>query len=232
MKVLVVDVGGSQIKIALSDRTKRARLRSGPQLTPDQLVDQVKKETAGWSFDAISIGYPGLVGPDGPTAEPGHLGHGWVGFDFERAFGKPVRIVNDAVMQALGAYDGGRMLFIGLGTGVGSTLISGSVIVPLELGDLPYRSGVRLCDRLGQEGLKEHGHTEWQRAVTEATAALRQAFVADYVVVGGGNAKRLKRLPRGIRRGGNDDAILGGQSLWREAVEHHDRRTLPYWRVV
>ncbi len=230
--MLVIDVGGSQVKMLATGAPEERRFHSGPGLTPDTLVQRVRELTLDWHHDAISLGYPGAVDAEGAAAEPGNLGGGWVGFDFARAFGKPVRVVNDAVMQALGGYDGGRMLFLGLGTGLGSALITEHVVVPLELGCLAHREGGKLGERLGRHGLATIGKPAWQRAVAETTSMLREAFAADYVVLGGGNAKHVDPLPPGTRRGGNGDAFKGGFRLWEETVEPHDRRPPPVWRVV
>ncbi|HET7219565.1 MAG TPA: hypothetical protein VFJ02_16025, partial [Vicinamibacterales bacterium] len=177
-------------------------------------------------------GYPGEVDARGPRREPGNLGDGWVGYDFGKAFGKPVRILNDAVLQALGGYDGGRMLFLGLGTGVGSALVTEHVVVPLELGCLPYCPDETLFDRIGSGGRAKYGHTAWAESVSMVTAMLKKAFAADYVLLGGGNAKHVDPLPQGARRGGNADAFTGGFRLWEEVVEPHDRRSSSVWRVV
>jgi polyphosphate glucokinase len=201
-------------------------------MTPAEMFGRITDETRAWQYDVVSIGYPGRVGPDGPTDEPGNLGSGWVGFDFAQALGKPIRIVNDAVLQALGAYDGGRMLFLGLGTGVGSALISEHVAVPLELGDLPYGHNGTLMDTLGRDALERIGLDRWRETVLEVTPALRRAFLADYVVLGGGNAARVDTLPPDTLCGGNDDAIEGGLRLWRDIVEPHDKEPSPFWRVV
>ena len=230
MDVLVIDIGGSHVKL-YSHGDEPERFDSGPGMRPQELVDRAKEVLGDWHFDVISIGYPGQVGHDGPAAEPGNLGGGWVGFDFEKAFGKSTRIVNDAAMQALGAYDNGRMLFLGLGTGVGSTLIADHVIVPLELGCMPYRNK-QLWEHLGKDGLEESGERDWLQKVNEMTEALRCAFAADEVVLGGGNAERIATLPPHTRRGGNHDAFVGGVRLWEEAVEHHDRPPSHVWRVV
>ena len=232
MDVLVIDVGGSNVKLKASSAAESRRFRSGPELTPEMLVQQVNELSHDWRYDAVSLGYPGAVDSNGPTAEPGNLGTGWVGFDFARAFGTPVRVINDAVMQALGGYNGGRMLFLGLGTGLGSALITEHVVVPLELGCLSAGNGETLGQRLGREGRARNGNGDWQRAVGEATSMLREAFAADYVVLGGGNAKHVEPLPPFTRRGGNDDAFAGGFRLWEEVVEPHDRRPPPVWRVV
>jgi hypothetical protein len=178
------------------------------------MVKTVQELAEGWNYEAISIGYPGLVGTLGPSSEPGNLGDGWVGFDFSSAFGLPVRIMNDAAMQALGSYEGGRMLFLGLGTGLGSAMITEEFILTLELGQLPYKRGETLGDALGRQGLKRLGKAEWRRAVMDVTPALMKAFLADSVVLGGGNAKKLKEVPAGFRLGHNLTAFRGGFRLW------------------
>ena len=232
MDVLVIDVGGTHVKMRASGVEEPARLKSGPRLTPDVLVEWVRQTARDWKYDVVSLGIPGAVAANRLTDEPGNLGTGWVGFDFEQAFARPVRAVNDAVMQALGAYDGGRMLFLGLGTGLGSALITEHVIVPLELGNLPLRDGETMAERLGRHGLATNGRSRWLEDVHEVTQVLRLAFAADYVMLGGGNAKRVAPLPDGARRGGNVDAFSGGFRLWEEMVEPHDRQPLTVWRVV
>jgi polyphosphate glucokinase len=232
MDVLVIDIGGSHVKLRVSGMAKTRRCKSGPTLTPAELIALVQKSTHGWPYDAVSIGFPGTVDENGARAEPGNLGKGWVGFDFEGALGRPVRVVNDAVMQALGAYAGGRMLFLGLGTGLGSALVTEHVIVPMELGSLPYGDGRTIADHVGREGLKLRGEKRWLKDVVRVTVMLREAFVADYVVLGGGNAKRVTPLPLWTRRGDNAHAILGGFRLWEDTVEPHDRPPAPGWRVV
>jgi polyphosphate glucokinase len=232
MNVLVVDIGGSRVKMLATGAAEPRAFDSGPQLTPQALVDNVREATTDWKYDVISIGYPGVVDAHGPSAEPGNLGDGWVRFDFSRAFGRPVRVLNDAAMQALGGYDGGRMLFLGLGTGVGSALVTEHVIVPLELGCLPYCPSETIFDRLGMAGLETYGEEAWRAAVVEVTRMLREAFRADYVLLGGGNATRVVPLPENTRRGGNEDAFGGGFRLWEELVEPHDRESRPAWRVV
>lgn len=228
--MLVIDVGGSNVKLAAAGREGPVKVPTGRRFGPDDLVTGVRKAAAGWRYDVVSLGYPGLVGPDGPAEEPGNLGPGWVGFDFAAALGRPVRVANDAVLQALGAYAGGRMLFLGLGTGVGSALVAERVAVPLELGSLACGRRV-LADRLGKRALKRDGVAAWRRAVRAAASNLRHAFAVDYVVLGGGNADRVNPLPDGVRRGGNHDAVTGGFRLWEE-VEPHDRRPSPAWRIV
>lgn len=232
MKVLVIDVGGSHVKLAATGQPEPRRFDSGKRLTPIALVKQVNAVTTDWRYDVISLGYPGAVNHKGPAKEPGNLGRGWVHFKFEQAFGKPVRLVNDAVMQALGGYDGGRMLFLGLGTGLGSALVVERVVIPLELGCLPFNSHESFAQRLGKRGLARHGKATWRRAVHRAAMWLRESFEADYVVLGGGNAGNVSPLPPRTRRGGNADAFAGGFRLWEELVEPHDRKPLQTWRVV
>jgi polyphosphate glucokinase len=231
MDVLIVDIGGTRVKVGLGANSEVRRFDSGPGLTAERVVECARALAADWSYDVVSIGIPGEVDAHGPSAEPGNLGTGWVGFDFAKAFGKPVRMVNDAVLQALGGYDGGRMLFLGLGTGLGSALVTEHVVVPLELGCLPYRNET-MVDHLGRAALKSRGEDAWLEAVNEITRILMQAFSADYVVLGGGNAKKVDPLPRGVRRGGNHDAFSGGVRLWEEIVEPHDQSPSGAWRVL
>jgi len=212
--ILVVDVGGTKVKILASGQTEPRKAPSGKGFTPTKLVETVRELARGWEYEAISIGYPGMVGTHGPRSEPGNLGPGWVGFDFAAAFGMPVKMVNDAAMQALGSYEGGRMLFLGLGTGLGSAMIAGNVILPLELGRLPYDGTQTLGEVVGRKGMQKAGKGAWREVVTKAITALMGAFVADYVVVGGGNAKHFKELPPGARRGHNLTAFRGGVRLW------------------
>jgi hypothetical protein len=212
--ILTVDIGGTKVKILASGQTEPRKAPSGKEFTPARLVETVRSLAHGWEYEAISIGYPGQVGPHGPRSEPGNLGPGWVGFDFAAAFGKPVKMVNDAAMQALGSYEGGRMLFLGLGTGLGSALITGHVIVPLELGRLLYDRERTLGEILGRRGLERLRKAEWRKAVQRTVTMLMQAFVADYVVIGGGNAKNVKEPPPGARLGHNLTAFRGGFRLW------------------
>ena len=214
MTTLVIDIGGTKLKALASGQTVPRKAPSGRELTPARLVEEVRALTDDWAYEVISIGYPGLVGDHGPRAEPGNLAPGWVGFNFATAFGRPVRVINDAAMQALGSYDGGRMLFLGLGTGLGSALIAEKVIVPLELGRLAYRGGRPLGEVVGRQGLKRLGKGPWRRVVREVTTMFLGAFEADYVVLGGGNAKRVGPLPHGVRLGHNLTAFRGGFRLW------------------
>lgn len=232
MNVLVIDVGGTSVKMLATGQTEPRKFDSNPDLTPATLVRRVKEATADWDYGGITLGIPALIGPDGPEAEPGNLGDGWVGFDFAAAFAQPVRVVNDAAMQALGAYDGGRMLFLGLGTGLGSALVTDQVVVPLELGSLPFSREETMAERVGAAGLERHGEGEWDRSVRIILRVLQAAFEADYIVLGGGNAARVDPLPEHVRRGGNEDAFAGGFRLWEERVIPHDCPPAATWRVV
>lgn len=238
MRVLVIDLGGSHAKLLVTGGRKPRSFDTGPDLGPDEFVAHVCNETADWHYDAISFGYPGAVNADGPSADPGNLGKGWVDFNFEAAWKRPVRFINDAAMQALGAYEGGRMLFLGLGTGVGSTLVANQVVVPLELGCLPAAvasartSEQHLFEKLGKDALKRDGKRTWLRAVHRVTRLLREAMAADYVTLGGGNAELVDPLPPDVRRGGNYDAFTGGFRLWEDRVTVHDHRQPGIWRVV
>lgn len=241
MKILAVDIGGSKVKLLATGETEPRKIRSGPELTPPKMVEEIQQLVSDWDYEVISIGYPGQVGDSGPRSEPGNLGEGWVGFNFAAAFDRPVKVVNDAAMQALGSYEGGRMLFLGLGTGLGSTLISENVIVPLELGDLPHRGGGTLGQVLGRKGMKRLGRPGWRRAVRMTVTRLMKAFVADYVVLGGGNAEKIRRLPAGVRLGHNQTAFRGGFRLWgledvRVQTEHEPPPGAPEepqeWRMI
>lgn len=218
-RILVVDVGGNNVKVALAGRKQVLKIPSGPTLRPARMVAEVKRATAGWRYDVVSIGYPGPVRDGHPAKEPANLGTGWMRFDYARAFGRPVRIVNDAAMQALGAYRGGRMLFLGLGTGLGSALVLEGLIAPLELAHMPYRKGRSYEDYVGARGLKRLGRKRWRKHVAAVVALLRHGLQADEVVLGGGNTNRLEVLPQGVRRGDNAHAILGGERLWQAADE-------------
>jgi predicted NBD/HSP70 family sugar kinase len=213
-RVLVVDVGGSSVKCLATGHERPRRFKSGPELTPSEMVEGVLKITRGWRFDAVSIGYPGVVRDGRPVREPHNLGPGWVGFDFEPAFGRPVRVINDAAMQALGSYEGGTMLFLGLGTGLGSALIVDGVIVAMELGHLHYAHGHSYEGTVGARALERLGEKKWRRKVMKIVEGFRKALLPDSIVLGGGNASKLKRLPPHTRRGGNRHAFVGGFRLW------------------
>jgi polyphosphate glucokinase len=214
-KVLVVDIGGNSVKILASGHKVRRSFSSGPDMTPKDMVSGVKKVAADWAYDVVSIGYPGPVLQGKPVAEPRNLGRGWVGFDFARAFRRPVKVVNDATMQALGSYRGGKMLFLGLGTGLGSTLIVDGVIAPMELGHLPYKKGT-YEDYVGRAGLQRHGKTKWRRHIADVVTRLVAALEPDETVIGGGNVKKLAALPPQVRAGHNANALRGGVRLWQE----------------
>ena len=211
--MLGVDVGGSHVKAKLSSSGEERRFDSGSKLSAQQMVDGLRKLTADWDYDAVSIGIPAPVRNGRVASEPVNLGTGWVGFDFEEAFGKPTKVVNDAAMQALGSYAGGRMLFLGLGTGLGSTMIVDGILEPMELGHLPFRKAT-FEDYVGKRGRDRLGDTHWRKAVREAITTLAAALEPEYVVLGGGNASRVGKLPPNCRLGANEDAFLGGFRLW------------------
>jgi predicted NBD/HSP70 family sugar kinase len=222
---LVIDIGGSHVKFRIGPRGKIYRFDSGPQLTPQQMVTGVTAVAPHSSYDAVSIGYPGLVFHGRIAAEPHNLGQGWVHFDFAQAFGKPVRLINDAAMQAIGSYEGGRMLFLGLGTGLGATLIIEGYVEPMELGHMPYKNGRTYEDYVGERGRVRMGTRKWRRIVREVVDQLRHALEVDYMVLGGGNAKRLKRLADNERLGDNNNAFTGGLRLWE--CDEHPLRVYP-----
>jgi polyphosphate glucokinase len=215
MRVLVIDIGGTNVKFLATGHSERRAFPSGKKLTPKQMVSKVKALTQDWKYDVVSIGYPGLVSHGHPANEPNNLGPGWVKFDYAAAFGCPVKILNDAAMQALGSYRGGLMLFMGLGTGLGSALVCGDTIVPLEIGHLAYRKGT-YEDHLGVRGLKNHGKKQWRRDVAIGVTRLMETIHPEDVVLGGGNAKKLKKLPPHCRAGDNSMAFLGGFRMWHE----------------
>lgn len=212
--VLVIDVGGTHVKVG-SNQHAEVKVDSGPTMTPAAMVAAVKKMTKGWKYDAVAIGYPGPVLHSRPLAEPHNLGVGWVGFNYKRAFGKPVKVVNDAAMQALGSYQGGRMLFLGLGTGLGAAMIADGILEPMELAHLPYKKGRTYEDYVGVRGLERLGKKRWTRHVFDVVEKLKTALEVEYVVLGGGNAKLLKDLPPGTRMGENVNAIKGGIRLFK-----------------
>ena len=216
LHVLAVDVGGSHVKVRLSTGREIRQTESGATMTARQMVAHVHELAGDWHFDAVSIGYPGVVMHGRIVTEPHNLGAGWVGFDFRRAFGRPTRVINDAAMQAIGSYEGGRMLFLGLGTGLGTALIVDGVVEPMELAHLQYKKGRTYEEYVGEAGRRRLGGKKWRRNVTEVVGQLRLALEADYVVIGGGNAKKLKRLPKNARLGSNAYAFLGGFRMWRE----------------
>ncbi len=214
MRILVVDVGGTHVKVLCTGRRTPVKIDSGPTMTPGRMVAEVKRLTERWPHDAISLGYPGPVVRGRPVREPHNLGEGWVGFDFESAFGKPVRVVNDASMQALGSYERGRMLFLGLGTGLGSALVLEGVVVSMELAHLPYRHGRTYEEYIGAVGLARLGKKRWRKHVATVVQLLASALEAEDVVLGGGNVKKLGALPAGARAGANANAFRGGYRLW------------------
>jgi glucokinase len=212
--VLVVDVGGTNIKVLASGQKSPLKIASGPDMTARRMVRAVRRATRDWKYDRVSVGYPGPVAGGLPMCEPINLGGGWMGFDFRKAFGRPVKVLNDAAMQALGSYQGGRMLFLGLGTGLGSAMIVNGVLEPMELSHVAYRRGKTYEDYLGRGGLEKRGLKKWRRSVFDVAKTMKAALDADYVVLGGGNAKKLKALPPGMRLGGNEKAFVGGFRLW------------------
>jgi len=223
MNVLAIDVGGTHVKALVSGEQEARKFPSGPRTTPKMMVAGVKKLAAGWKFDAISIGYPGPVLHNRPVTEPHNLAKGWTTFDYQRAFKCPVKFMNDAAMQALGSYRGGKLLFLGLGTGLGTAMIVNGIVEPMELGHLPYKRAT-YEDYIGLRGLKKYGDGRWQRHVADVVKLLIAALEPDDIVLGGGNAKLLKRLPTGCRLGDNANAFLGGFRLWTEKSAPKRRR--------
>jgi hypothetical protein len=226
--ILVVDIGGTHVKLLMSHRPHR-EFPSGSRIKPHRLVAEIKENVRGWKFDRVSIGFPAPVRNGRIIREPKHLAKGWIGFDFSKALRTPVRLVNDAAMQALGSYrKGGRMLFLGLGTGLGSALVWSNTLLPLELGDLPYGEGHIIENYLGVPGLESLGEKKWKREVLYAFQQLKRCFIADYVVMGGGLVHRFHRLPDGFERGSNENAFLGGIRLWEATRDSRE----PKWRVL
>jgi polyphosphate glucokinase len=217
VRVLVIDVGGTHVKLLATGRKIRVEIPSGPNLTAVKMVRDVRVSTRGWDYTAVSIGFPGPVVHNQPITEPHNLGRGWVGFNFRKAFGRPVRLINDAAMQALGSYEGGRMLFLGLGTGLGSAMIVDGILEPMELAHLPYKKRWTYEDYVGLRGLKRLDKKKWRRHVADVVQKLKVALEADYVVLGGGNAKLLKKLPPGARLGDNNNSFRGGFRLWQRS---------------
>jgi predicted NBD/HSP70 family sugar kinase len=216
MKILVIDVGGTNLKVSFGGK-ETIKVPSGSKMTAARMAADVKKATAGLRYDAVSIGYPGPVVNGRPAVEPKNVGSGWVRFNYERAFGKPVRIINDAAMQALGSYQGGRMLFLGLGTGLGSALVADGVVEPLELAHLPYRKGRTYEEYVGLRAYERMGRKRWQRHVEKVVQLFKDALQVDYVMLGGGQSKKLKGVPKHARLGDNANALLGGIRLWTGA---------------
>jgi polyphosphate glucokinase len=212
--ILVIDVGGTHVKFRIGEHGAMQELKSGPKMTPARMTRALRKRLGEARYDAVSIGYPGLVYHGRIAADPHNLGKGWLGFDFAAALGRPVRVINDAAMQAIGSYRGGRMLFLGLGTGLGATLIIDGVVEPTEVGHMPYKHGRTFEAYVGERGRKRLGNHRWRKAVRRVIKDLDAAFEPDYIVLGGGNAKRLEQLPRGVRLGGNLHAFAGGLRLW------------------
>src|SRR5215813_13301062 len=225
MNVLVIDVGGTHVKILATGQKERREFESGTTLTPERMVAGVKELSKDWKYDVVAIGYPGRVRNNRPTAEPRNLAKGWVRFDFKAAFKRPVKLVNDAVMQAIGGYKGGKMLFLGLGTGLGSTMIVDGTVEPMELGHLPYKKAT-FEDYVGVRGLKKHGEKKWRRHVADVVKRLIAATEPDYVVLGGGNVKHLHDLPPGCVTGDNSNAFVGGFRLWE--MDRSDAVTLSH----
>ena len=217
-RVLVIDVGGSHVKTRVSSHRDMRQFESGPTLTPRRMVSRVLRLTGDLKYDAVSIGYPGVVVHGKIVTEPFNLGRGWVGFDFRKAFGRPTLLMNDAAMQAIGSYEGGRMLFLGLGTGLGSALIVDGTVAPMELAHLPYKRDRSYEYYLGDRGRNRLGAKKWRRVVADVVAQLSKALETDYVVIGGGNARKLKKLPSNARLGNNDFAFLGGFRVWRPSA--------------
>jgi polyphosphate glucokinase len=213
-KVLVIDVGGTNLKMLATGQKEPLKIPSGPTMTAAKMVSIVKQNTKALKFECISLGYPGPVINGKPLREPHNLGCGWMKFDFQKSFGCPVKLINDAAMQALGSYEGGRMLFLGLGTGLGSAMIVEGVLEPMELAHLIYKKGKTYEDYLGVHGLERMGKKKWRRYVAEISESLKSALEADYVVLGGGNSKKVKKLPPGTRLGSNENAFAGGFRMW------------------
>ena len=220
-KILAIDIGGSHVKVMCSPRSDTRRFDSGLELTAAEMVTQVLNLTQDWDYSVVSMGYPGPVVHNRPLTEPHNLGRGWVGFNFKKAFDRPAKIINDAAMQALGSYEGGRMLFLGLGTGLGSAMVVDGLVEPMELAHLPYKHGRTFEDYLGQRGLERLRTRKWRKEVAAVVEHLSAALEPDYVVLGGGNAPKMKELPPNTRLGENENAFLGGFRLWEKPKRHH-----------
>lgn len=222
-RVLAIDVGGTHVKVRVSGSDEERKVVSGPKMTAARMVTAVKGMAKDWKYDAVSIGYPGVVIHGRPAHEPYNLGGGWVKFDFGKAFGCPVKIVNDAAMQALGSYKGGSMLFLGFGAGLGSAMIVDGILEPMELAHLPYKNGKTYEDYVGDRALKHFGKKKWRREVADVVTRLKAALEADYVVLGGGNSRHLKDLPPGTELGDNRNAFIGGIRLWKQETKRVPR---------
>jgi polyphosphate glucokinase len=222
-RTLVVDVGGTHIKVLATGHQQPREIPSGPAMTPDKMVRDVKRITEDWKYEYVTIGYPGPVIHGRPLREPHNLGGGWVGFNFRKAFGCPVKVINDAAMQALGSYQGGRMLFLGLGTGLGAAMIVSGILEPMELAHLPYKRGKTYEDYVGRRGMKRLGKKNWRRHVADIVERLKNALEVEYVVLGGGNIKYLKTLPPDTRLGDNQNAFAGGFRLWERKTRRPPR---------
>jgi predicted NBD/HSP70 family sugar kinase len=218
LKILVVDVGGNNVKLLATGQEDVRKVRSGPDLTPERMMDGIQEAIPDWDWDVATVGIPAPVHDGHPIDEPVNLGKGWVDFDYENAFGKPVRIINDAAMQALGSYEGGRMLFLGLGTGLGAALILEGLVQPLEIAHLPYRDGKTYEEFVGKRGQQRMGKKDWRKVVNEIVENLHTAFQVDEVVLGGGNSKQLKEIPEMARLGSNRNAFAGGFRLWTDPM--------------
>ena len=218
MKVLVIDIGGTNIKVASTDTRVPIKIPSGPHLTAKMMVEDVLNATKGWDYDCVTLGYPGPVNHDAPIMEPHNLAPGWIDFPYGKAFGKPHKFINDAAMQALGGYKGGKMLFLGTGTGLGTAVIADGTILPLELAHLPYKKGLSYEDYIGLAGLERRGKSKWRKSVLDIVELLKAAMVCDYVLLGGGNAKLMKELPSHVFLGANSNAIEGGIKLWENVA--------------
>ena len=216
VKVLVLDIGGSNVKLRMTGQSERTKIPTGPDYTPKHLMADLKEVTRGWKFEAVTVGFPAPVIDGKIPFEPKNLGRGWVDFRFEKAFGKPVKLINDAAMQAVGCYEGDRMLFLSLGTGLGSALISNHHVIGLELSELRWSKQSTLEDRVGKASITELGLETWEESVHAAATVLRDAFLPDSIVIGGGGVKLLKKLPKRARRGHNDQAFRGGELLWSD----------------
>jgi predicted NBD/HSP70 family sugar kinase len=214
MTTLVIDIGGTNIKLRVEGQEEAFKCPSGPQLTPAMMIKMVQEATKEWQIDRVSIGYPGPVVDGNILLEPNNLGKGWLHFDFQEGLGRPVKLINDAAMQALGSYEGGRMLFLGLGTGLGTAMILNDILIPLELGQLPYKKGNSYEHYVGTAGLRRAGRQKWEKHVHDIVERMQNALLVEYVVLGGGNVKKLDRLPPGSRRGDNQNAFRGGLRLW------------------